>query len=254
MVKYCPGNFCKKKKRKFTWIYNRYPGAPRTKVTDPNNVIVSNAPTKMDTSASGIADYWLSYLPPYRVAKDLVQGFQTGDPLRIAKNFAGQAFNTASVLIPALRPLAGLRALGYTAPIASKAAQLAVRSKLPSIFGKLAGQGPGIIKYNLWKRSGGPFSPFSGNIAKGPSIPLQNRLKGVGKMQMSTRLHIPPSGAGVFPHAGDVQVINPKSLKFQINQANRIRVAKQYPSPPSAYVVRSALGTPLKIVRSTGAK
>lgn len=103
MVKYCPGNFCKKKKRKFTWIYNRYPGAPRTKVTDPNNVIVSNAPNKMDTSAAGIADYWLSYLPPYRVGKDLIQGLAAGDAGRVAKNLAGQAFTTATVLAPYTR-------------------------------------------------------------------------------------------------------------------------------------------------------
>lgn len=131
MVKYCPGNFCKKKKRKFRWIYNRYPGAPRKKVSDPNNVIVSNSPSKMDTSASGIADYWLSYLPPYAVAKDLIQGFKAGDIGRIAKNLGGQALTTALTLAggPAGAAVSRFRGIGSLFNAANKARIARIMSK-----------------------------------------------------------------------------------------------------------------------------
>lgn len=75
---------------------------------DPNKIVISNtlpanhissyAPSKMDDSFTGKADYWLSYLPPYSTGKDLYQGIANKDAWRVIKNLGGQALTTALTL------------------------------------------------------------------------------------------------------------------------------------------------------------
>jgi len=116
MVKYCSGNFCKKNKRKYKYVYNRYPGAPRTKVSDPNLIVRKNTPTLRNPipwylAGSDAANKFLSwehkilgYIPGFTDTMNSIKDFKANQPWKGALGLGSAALSIGSMMFPELAP------------------------------------------------------------------------------------------------------------------------------------------------------
>lgn len=263
MVKYCTGNFCKKKKRKWSFVYNRYPGAPRKKLLDPNEVVVSNSVSKPVSSlVSGFRQG--SIVAPYTTPGDALWEATKGIGSEILTTLPG--FNSIKGLSSAgnlfrsfmKSPIQNLKWLGRN--VGPKQASEVAQAYIRGIYK------PYLYNARYTTKNLPRLSPFSGNTARGPSRemfkysshgrPINQKyfqLTGVPK-QKAPFLHLPTtnrlSGAGVWRHGGDAQIYNPKSLHFELNRASAIPNRANSATARKAAFRANATGTPTKIFRT----
>nr|UBJ25936.1 hypothetical protein 1 [Red panda feces-associated crucivirus] len=95
MVKYCNGDCRKKKKRKFRWVYNRYPGAPKKKIEDPNEVVVNNF-AGYGVVGTEKKHWWNEYVDPALESIPFVKSIVNKDPWGFAIDLGSIALGAAT--------------------------------------------------------------------------------------------------------------------------------------------------------------
>lgn len=134
MVKYCDGFLCKKKKKRGrVWRYlNGVSNTKLSPLTNPNNVVITNTPNQpIDPmiAAFGNSEKFIT-----KDGTDAAWNAVTGIGQTVLE---GVGYAAGIPIISAFTKMVqNLKRFGYTAKVASKAAQVILKHKLPNVFGR----------------------------------------------------------------------------------------------------------------------